>query len=43
VADDPVTILGLIKLIETRSWDWRASDEDITATLDKFGWTREPD
>ena len=33
VADDPITVLGLVKLIETRSWDWKASDEEITATL----------
>lgn len=42
-ADDPVTVLGLVKLIETRSWNWRASDEEITATIGKFGWDPEPD
>ena len=36
VADDPVTVLGLVKLIETRSWSWRASDEEIAATLGRF-------
>ena len=36
VADDPVTVLGLIKLVEIRSWNWQASDEDIEATLDKY-------
>jgi hypothetical protein len=43
VADDPVTVLGLVKLIETRSWSWMASDEEITTTLGRFGWTSEPD
>jgi hypothetical protein len=41
VADDPVAVLGLIKLVETRSWDWRASDEQIYATLARFGWIAE--
>jgi len=36
VADDPVTVLGLIKLVEIRTWNWRASDKDIEATLDKY-------
>jgi len=36
VADDPVTVLGLIKLVEIRTWNCRASDEDIEATLDKY-------
>ena len=42
-ADDPVTVLGLVKLIETRSWSWKASNEEITTTLGRFGWTSEPD
>ena len=42
-ADDPVTVLGLIKLIEARSWNWRASDEEIAATLGKLGWNPETD
>lgn len=36
-AEDPVTVLGLVKLIETRSWSWRASDEEIAAALGRFG------
>jgi hypothetical protein len=35
-ADDPVTVLGLIKLIEIRSWEWRAADSDIDGTLQKY-------
>jgi hypothetical protein len=37
VAADPISLLGLVKLVETRSWDWKASDEDIDATLRRFG------
>jgi hypothetical protein len=37
-----VDILGLVKLIETRSWNWRASDEEIAAVLGKFGWSPGP-
>lgn len=36
VADDPVTVLGLIKLVEVRTWNWRASDADIEAALVKY-------
>jgi hypothetical protein len=38
VADDPVTLLGLIKLVELRSWTWRASDSEIDSVLTRFGW-----
>jgi hypothetical protein len=34
VADDPVTVLGLVKLIETRTWSWTASDD--TAVVDRY-------
>ena len=36
-AANPVAVLGLIKLAETRSWDWKASDEQIDATPGRFG------
>ena len=36
VADDPVTVLGLIKLVEVRTWNWRASDVDIEAARLKY-------
>lgn len=36
VADDPVTVLGLIKLVEVRTWNWQATNEDVEATLDKY-------
>jgi hypothetical protein len=29
IADDPVTVLGLVKLVELRGWDWRAADSDL--------------
>ena len=36
-ADDPVTLLGLVKLIEMRSWKWKPTDAQIDATLKKYG------
>ena len=36
VADDPVAVLGLIKLIEVRTWNWLASDPEIDAALLKY-------
>ncbi len=36
VADDPVTVLGLVKLVEKRSWNWRPSDEEIDQVLIKY-------
>jgi hypothetical protein len=29
MADDPVTVLGLIKLVEMRGREWRPTDEQI--------------
>jgi hypothetical protein len=40
VADDPVALLGLIKLVELRGWTWRASDSEIDSVLARFGWTQ---
>jgi hypothetical protein len=36
VADDPVALLGLVKLVETRTWTWTASDDEIEATLSRY-------
>jgi hypothetical protein len=36
VADDPVSVLGLVKLIEERGWTWRAEDEEVEAVLRKY-------
>jgi hypothetical protein len=36
VADDPVTVLGLVRLVELRGWDWGASDAENTAALQRF-------
>ena len=33
VADDPVAVLGLVALVEIRGNHWRATDEEIDATL----------
>ena len=35
VAGDPVALLGLVKLVEVRTWAWTASDDDIDETLAK--------
>jgi hypothetical protein len=35
-ADDPVTVLGLIKLVEARSWQWKATDAQIEAIIAKY-------
>ncbi|MGH3749352.1 MAG: hypothetical protein ACRDT8_18330, partial [Micromonosporaceae bacterium] len=38
VADDPVALLGLVKLVECRGWEWQPSDSEIQETLERFGW-----
>ncbi|TCC64404.1 hypothetical protein E0H73_08350 [Kribbella pittospori] len=38
VAEDPLMLLGLIKLVELRTWSWRASDPEIDSVLARFGW-----
>jgi hypothetical protein len=35
-AEDPVALLGLIRLVELRSWDWAASDSQIDDTLRRY-------
>ena len=35
-AEDPVALLGLIRLVELRSWDWAASDEQIDETMRRY-------
>jgi hypothetical protein len=37
LADDPVTALGLVKLIELRGWNWCATDAQIESTLSRHG------
>lgn len=36
-ADDPVALLGLAALVESRGTDWKASDEQIDEFLKRFG------
>ena len=36
IAEDPITLLGLVKLIEMRGWNWHAADVEIEATLKKY-------
>jgi hypothetical protein len=35
-ADDSVALLGLIRLVELRSWEWGASDAEIDQTLRRY-------
>ena len=37
VAEDPAALLGLIRLVELRSWDWSAGDDEIEQTLRRYG------
>jgi len=36
-AEDPVAVLGLVKLVETRSERWHASDGEIDDVIDRYG------
>jgi hypothetical protein len=40
LAEDAVALLGLIRLVELRSWEWRANEDEIHETLRRFGWER---
>lgn len=37
VADDPLTLLDMVALVETRGADWEASDPQIDTFLEEFG------
>jgi hypothetical protein len=37
VADNPLALLGLVKLVELRGWSWEAEDEQIDAVMARFG------
>jgi hypothetical protein len=36
LADDPVAVLGLVKLVEARGWDWKAADSEIDDVLRRY-------
>jgi hypothetical protein len=36
VADDPVSLLGLVKLVEIRGWNWTPEDSEVDATLQRY-------
>jgi hypothetical protein len=36
IAEDPVAVLGLVRLLELRGADWMAKDEDIAAAFERF-------
>lgn len=36
VAQDPVAVLGLVKLIEERGWEWQPSEAEISAAIERY-------
>lgn len=36
IAEDPVAVLGLVRLLELRGAEWMAKDEDIAAAFERF-------
>jgi chitodextrinase len=34
--EDPVAVLGLVKLIETRGWSWQATDAEVDRALQQY-------
>ena len=36
LADDPVAVLGLVKLVEVRSWEWRSTDPDLARVMRQY-------
>ena len=36
LANDPVALLGLVKLIEERGWEWRPDDAEISAAIERY-------
>jgi hypothetical protein len=36
IAQDPVRLLGLVKLVEARGWRWTASDAEIAETIREY-------
>jgi hypothetical protein len=36
IAEDPVSVLGLVKLVEMRGWEWQPSDLEIEDTLQRY-------
>jgi hypothetical protein len=35
-AEDPIQLLGLLKLVEARGWDWNASAAEIKAAIERY-------
>ena len=34
--EDPVTVLGLVKLVEARGWTWQAGDADLERVMRQY-------
>jgi|KBSMisStandDraft_5_1062788.scaffolds.fasta_scaffold859674_1 hypothetical protein len=34
--EDPVSVLGLVKLVEARGWTWRANDADLERVMRQY-------
>jgi len=34
--EDPVTVLGFVKLVEARGWTWRGSDADLARVTRQY-------
>jgi hypothetical protein len=37
VGDDPIEVLGLVKLIEIRGWEWMPGDSEIEESMRRYG------
>ena len=35
-AEDPVMVLGLVRMVEVRSWEWRPTDPDLERVMRQY-------
>ena len=36
LAEDPLMLLGLVKMVEIRGWNWCASDVEVESAIHRF-------
>ena len=36
LAEDPVAVLGLVKLVEMRGWEWQPTDVEIDEVMRRY-------